>query len=134
MEDFEVQAIMTAPSPPVLYNRFVDDTFTIIHEQDKDSFLDHLNHIHPSITFTREETRPDGAIPFMDILITHKDDGTQTSVYRKTIHTDLYMQWDSHNTLPSRYSVVGTLYHRAKTICSNQEMLAKVETTPFPGI
>ena len=132
MEDFEVQAIMTAPSPPVLWKRFVDDTFTIIHEQDKDSFLDHLNHIHPSIKFTREETRPDGAIPFMDILITHKDDGTlQTSVYRKTIHTDLYMQWDSHNTLPSKYSVVGTLYHRAKTICSNQEMLLKVEQHLF---
>ena len=97
MEDFEVQAIMTSPSPPVLWKRFVDDTFTIIHEQDKDSFLDHLNNIHPSIKFTREETRPDGAIPFLDILITHKDDGTlQTSVYRKTTHTDLYLQWDSH--------------------------------------
>ena len=84
MEDFEVQAIMTSPSPPVLWKRFVDDTFTIIHEQDKDSFLDHLNNIHPSIKFTREETRSDGAIPFLDILITHKDDGTlQTSVYKK---------------------------------------------------
>ena len=63
---------------------------------------------------------------------TYKDDGTpQTSVYRKTIHTDLYMQWDSHNTLPSKFSVVGMLYHRGKTICSNQEMLAKVEQHLF---
>ena len=135
MEDLEVQAIMTSPSPPVLWKRYVDDTFTIIHKQDKDAFLEHLNNIHPNIKFTSEETRPDGAIPFLDILITPKDDGSlQTSVYRKPTHTDLYLQWDSHHTIPSKYSVVGTLYHRAKTICSNQEMLLKEEQHLFPGI
>ena len=36
MEDFEVKAIMTSPSPPVLWKRFVDDTFTIIQKQYKD--------------------------------------------------------------------------------------------------
>ena len=128
MKDLEVQAIMTSPSPPVLWKRYVDDTFTIIHKQDKDSFLEHLNNIHPNIKFTSEETRPDGAILFLDILITPKDDGSLlTSVYRKPTHTDLYLQWDSHHTIPSKYSVVGTLYHRAKTICSNQEMLLKEE-------
>ena len=85
-----------------------------------------MNNINPSIKFTSEETRPDGAIPFLDILITPEDDGSlQISVYRKPTHTDLYLQWDSHHTIPSKYSVVGTLYHRAKTICSNQEMLLK---------
>ena len=135
MEDFEVQAIMTSPSPPVFWKRYVDDTFTIIHKQDKDSFLEHLNNIHPNIKFTSEETRPDGAIPFLDILITPKDDGSlQTSVYRKPTHTDLYLQWDSHHTIPSKYSVVGTLYHRAKTICSNQEMLLKEEQHLFQAL
>ena len=128
MEDFEVQAIMTSPSPPVLWKRFVDDTFTIIQNQHKDSFLEHLNTINPSIKFTSEETRPDGAMPFLDILITPMDDGIlETSVYKKPTPTDLYLQWDSHHTIPSKYSVVGTLYHRAKTICSNQEMLLKEE-------
>ena len=65
MEDFEVQAIMTSPSPPVLWKRYVDDTFTIIQKQQKDSFLEHLNTINPSIKFTSEETRPDGAMPFL---------------------------------------------------------------------
>ena len=119
----------------MLWKRFVDDTFTIIHKQDKDSFLDHLNNIHPSIKLTSEETRPDGAIPFLDILITPKDDGSlQTSVYRKPTHTDLYLQWDSHHTIPSKYSVVGTFYHRAKTICSNQEMLLKEEQHLFQAL
>ena len=135
MEDFEAQAIMTSPSPPVLWKRFVDDTFTILYKQDKEGFLDHLNNIYPNIKFTSEEVRPDGAISFLDILITPKDDGSlQTSVYRKPIHTDLYLQWDSHHTIPSKYSVVETLYHRAKTICSNQEMLLKEEQHLFQAL
>ena len=69
------------------------------------------------------------------ILITPTDDGSlQTSVYRKPTHTDLYLQWDSHHTIPSKYSVVGTLYHRAKTICSNQEMLLKEKQHLFQAL
>ena len=135
MEDFEVQAIVTSPSPPVLWKRYVDDTFTIIQKQRKYSFLEHLNTINPSIKFTSEETRPDEAMPFLDILITPMDDGRlQTSVYRKPTHTNLYLQWDSHHTIPSKYSVAGTLYHRAKTICSNQEMLLKEEQHLFQAL
>ena len=135
MEDLEVQAITTSPSPPVLWKRFVDDTFTIIQKQHKNSFLEHLNTINPSIKFTSEETRPGGSMPFLNILITPRNDGSlQTSVYRKCTHTDLYLQWDSHHTIPSKYSVVGTLYHRAKTICSNQDVLHKEEQHLFQAL
>ena len=34
MEDLEVQAIRTSPTPPTLWKRFVDDTFTIIKKED----------------------------------------------------------------------------------------------------
>ena len=135
MEDLDVQAIMTSPSPPVLWKRFVDDTFTIIKKQHKNSFLEDLNSINPSIKFTSEETRTDGSMPFLDILITPNDDGSlQTSVYKKCTHTDLYLQWDSHHTITSKYSVVGTLHHRAKTICSNQDVLHKEEQHLFQAL
>ena len=59
-------------------------------------FLEHLNSINPKIQFTCEETREDGSMPFLDILVTPEDDGSlKTSVFRKTTHTDLYLQWDS---------------------------------------
>ena len=48
-----------------------------------------------------------------------------TSVYRKPTHTDQYLQWDSHHPISAKYSVVGTLYHRAKTISSNSDKLHK---------
>ena len=70
-----------------------------------------------NIQFTTEESRPDGSLPFLDILITPDKDGRlDTTVYRKPTHMDQYLLWDSHHTISSKYSVVGTLHHRAKTI------------------
>ena len=65
---------------------------------------------------------------FLDILITPGEDGSlSTSVFRKPTHTDLYLHWDSHHILTSKYSVIGTLQHRAQTICSNPQLLQKEE-------
>ena len=67
-------------------------------------------------------------MPFLGILVTPGSDGSlSTSVYRKPTHTDLYLQWDSHHTLTSKYSMIGTLQHRAQTICSNPQLLQKEE-------
>ena len=101
MEDLEVQAINTSTTPPALWKRFVDDTFTIIKKDNRNSFLQHLNSIHPNIKFTCEETRSDGSMLFLDILITPEEDcSLKTSVYQKPTHADLYLQWDSHHTIP----------------------------------
>ena len=135
MEDLEVQAIKTSSTPPALWKRFVDDTFTIIKKEDRNSFLQHLNSSHPNIKFTCEEVRDDGSMPFLDVLITPEEDGSlSTSVFRKPTHTDLYLQWDSHHTISSKYSVAGTLYHRAKTVCSNPQLLQNKEDHLYQAI
>ena len=65
-----------------------------------------------------------GSMPFLDILVTHQEDGTLISrVYRKPTHTDQYLQWDSHHNLACKYSVIDTLTHRAKAVCSNSQLL-----------
>ena len=38
MEKFEEEALATAPHPPSLWKRYVDDTFVIQEEQDKNEF------------------------------------------------------------------------------------------------
>ena len=48
-------------------------------------------------------------------------------LYRKPTHTDLYLQWESHHPLSSKYSVIGTLQHRANAIYSNAQLLHKEE-------
>ena len=59
-------------------------------------------------------------LPVVMVMVMPNEDGSLSStVYRKPTYTDLYLQWDSHHTLPSKYSVIGSLLHRAKTISSN---------------
>ena len=124
MENFEMRALQSSPNPPLLWKRFVDDTFVIINKAHKEEFLTHINSVDSNIQFTAEDPGPDGSLPFLDILITPNEEGRlETSVYRKPTHTDKYLQWDSHHPISAKYSVVGTLYHRAKTISSNNEKL-----------
>ena len=91
MEDLENKALATSSHPPSLWKRFVDDTFIIIKKSHKDSLLKHLNSIDNYIKFTCEESREDGSIPFLDILIIPEKEGRlTTTVYRKpTIQTHI---------------------------------------------
>ena len=50
-----------------------------------------------------------------------------TSVYRKPTHIDLYLQWDSHHHPSAKFSVINTLRHRARTVCSNNQLLKEEE-------
>ena len=128
MESFETRAISTSPHPPMMWKRFVDDTCVIIKEAHKQEFLEHINSIHPHIQFTSVDSKDDGSMPFLDILITPTEDGRlNTTVYRKPTHTDMYLKWDSHHPISSKYSVVGTLHHRAKTVCSTLDKLKREE-------
>ena len=59
-------------------------------------------------------------------MITPRKDGSlSTSVFRKPTHIDLYLQWKHHHPLTSKNIVIGTLQHRAQTICSNPQLLQK---------
>ena len=76
------------------------------------------------IQFTKEASRSDGSMPFLDTTVTINDDGSlNTKVYRKPTHTDLYLQWDSHHAIAPKYSVINTLHHRARAVCSNKQIL-----------
>ena len=124
MEEFEIRAIQSSPNPPLLWRRFVDDTFVIMKKCHREEFLQHLNSVDKNIQFTAEEPGPEGALPFLDILIKPVQEGRlHTTMYRKPTHTDQYLHWDSLHPVSSKYSVVGTLHHRAKTICSDHQLL-----------
>ena len=65
--------------------------------------------------FTVENSKEDGAIPFLDAIVKPENDGKLSiTVYRKPTHMDQYLQWDSHHHLSAKYSVISTLTHRAK--------------------
>ena len=122
MKHFEARALETAPHPPSIWKRYMDDTFVILKTAYKEEFFHHLNSIEEKIQFTAENTRADGSLPFLDTLVTVEEDGSlSTSIYRKPTHTNQYLQWDSHHSIANKYSVMNSLLHRANNICSNQE-------------
>ena len=124
MEAFEDRALNTALHPPKIWKRYVDDTFVIQLESQREEFFHHINQVDTSIKFTMEEAGPNGSIPLLDLLITPEADGTLTTkVYRKPTHIDQYLQWDSNHNLASKYSVINTFTHRAKTLCSTPDSI-----------
>ena len=63
MEYFEYRVLASAVNPPRLWKRYVDDTFVILQQTQKEEFLQHINSADPSIKFFIEEPRQDGSMP-----------------------------------------------------------------------
>ena len=126
MEHFEREALQSASHPPRFWFRYVDDTWVIQQRAHKQEFQEHINSIDPAIKFTVEGTQGNGGIPFLDTLVTPEADiSLSFTVYHKPIHTDQSLQWDSHHNLSTKYSVIGTLTPRAKTVCTKPELFPK---------
>ena len=102
----------------------MDDTWVIQQQAHKQHFLDHINSIYLSIKFTVEGNQENGAISFIDTLVKPKGDNSLSiKVYCKPTNTDQYLQQDSLHNLSAKYSVIGTLTNRAKTVCTTLQLL-----------
>ncbi|XP_020295119.1 uncharacterized protein LOC109860447 [Pseudomyrmex gracilis] len=124
MEHFETQAIKKAPLKPQTWYRYVDDTFVIWQHGETElyTFLDFLNKQHPNITFTLE-TEQHGKLPFLDVLITRKPDGSLGhQIYRKPTHTNRYLHAASHHHPAQKQAVINSLIYRAFTICDKDSI------------
>ncbi|KAJ4425835.1 hypothetical protein ANN_27461 [Periplaneta americana] len=76
--------------------------------------------------FTKEVEK-DGCLPFLDILISRKPDGTLGhSVYRKPMHTDLYLNGRSHHHPAQKRTVLSTLLHRARGISDKESLPSEI--------
>jgi len=58
----------TFTHPPLLWIRYVDDTFVIIKKDKIQRFHDHINGIEDSITFTIK-IESDNTIAFLDVAV-----------------------------------------------------------------
>ena len=76
------------------WKRYADDTFTIVKEGSISHVLQQLNSFHPNIQFTFE-IESSGRIPFLEFLIIRKKSKIETTVYRKSTDTGIYLNWFS---------------------------------------
>ena len=89
MEYLEQKALSTAPHPPRFWCMYVDDTFVIHKDINKQGFLQHINSVDPAIKYTVEDNKEDGSIPFLDTIVKPEENGSLSiTVYRKPTHTD----------------------------------------------
>ena len=72
------------------WKHYVDDTLTIVKEGSINHILQQLNSFHPNIQFTFE-IESSGRIPFLDILIIRKKSKIETTVYRRSTDTGIYL-------------------------------------------
>ena len=107
-----------------IWSRYVNDTFFIQKAGHSQQLLQHIN----SIQFTAEDPNSEGSFPFLDTLVTPGPDKTLfTTIYRKPIHTDQYLHWDSHHNLSAKFSVFNTITHAARSVCTNPQLLHEEE-------
>ena len=120
MEHLEETAIATAPMTckAKLWKRYVDDILEVVNKEAVNELTDHLNTIDDtnSIKFTYEEEK-EGKMPFLDTLIVRHEDGSvKLLVYRKSTHTDQYLNFKLHHPLHQKLGVFRTLLDRCNKI------------------
>ena len=120
MEYFEQTALSTAPHP---LDYGTSMWMTLLSSKRKKINKTSYNTLI-AMQFTVANNEKDAAITFLDTIVKPDTDGKLSiTVYRKPTHLDQYLQWYSHHHLSAKYSVISTLTHRAKTVCSNHELL-----------
>ena len=112
MQHVEERALATCRQTIPLWLRYVDDTFTAIHEHEIDDFHDHLNEQNADIQFTKE-IEENRKLPFLDCLVSRVNKKLRTTVYRKPTHTDRLLDQSSYNPTSHKATTIKTLTRRA---------------------
>ena len=77
-------------------------------------------HLHPALPYITTD-----GLPFLDTLTKPTPKSIESTVYRRTTHTDSYLDYNSNHPISAKLSVIHTLIHRVKKVCSTPKFLAK---------
>ena len=106
---------------PIVYRRFVDDTFLLFRTKDHvEKFKNYLNKQHKNIKFT-SEIEENGSLSFLDITITRENNKFVTSVYHKPTFSGVFTNFESFIPEMHKRGLLETLLHRSFRLCSSYE-------------
>lgn len=130
MSDFEVDVEKQKYFPRV-WRRYVDDIFASVKERYLDQTLHMLNSRHDSIKFTVEK-EVDGKLPFLDLMITRKEDDTlKFGIYRKPTSTDRYITSDSNHFGAQKQAAFHSMAHRLYNVPMEEGEFSEEKTRIF---
>ena len=121
LQSLETTSITTADHPPKVWERHVDNVFSIVHKTCIQELLEHIDNLHPQTQFTKEEEN-NSSRPFLDTLVQQNHDKSiSLKIYRKPTHTNQYLKCTSHNPTSAKQSVITALFDRADNVVSNKK-------------
>ena len=126
MQAYERTSISTALHPPKVWERFVDEVYSILKRTHLENFFQHIN-LHQNIKFIMEE-ESNGELVFLDTLLKWDNGEISVLVCRKPTHTDQYLDYSSHHQTSCKEGVVSSLFNRAYSIITNKDDLDKENT------
>ena len=124
MEYFEQKALSTAPTPR-LWWRYVDDTFVIQKKSTNRTSYNTLTVLTLPSSLQWRTTRRIVSSPSWTPLLHQRLMGVCPLLCTGNLPTKTSFLVGSHHHLSAKFSVINTLTHRAKTVCSNPELLHK---------
>ena len=113
--------------PPRFWHRFVDDTFVLHKEANKQGFLQHINSVDPAIKFTVEDNKEGGSIPFLDTIVKPEADDTLSITVYRNLHiqtstcSGIVTITSQPNLVLSTWSPIWPLQFVASLSCSNRK-------------
>ena len=111
--------LFTRVEQPLLYRRYVDDTFVLFSNKDEmTSFHNQLSQLHSYLEFTCD-VEENNRLPFLDVLVERNNTRFSTTVFRKKTFTGEYIPWNSFCQLKRKTNLIACLTNRALQICSS---------------
>ena len=112
MGDLEQRIFKNPQNKPLLYARYVDDTFVMVKSKNDLIHLMNLFKQNSVLNFTYEMSL-DGKLPFLDVLVKTTDNKLHTSVYHKPTDQGKCLNARSECTEKYKISVVNNYLNRA---------------------
>ena len=113
MADFETNVKKNFSDFPILWIRYVDDTYIIIHKDKLQMFLNFLNNVMPGIIKFTFEKEIDFCLPFLDIMVKRIENHVEFDIYRKSTSTDRCITSNSYHPKQTKFAALNSFCYRA---------------------
>ena len=75
-----------------------------------------------NMQFTNEAEN-NNMLPFLDVLVICKNNNIETTIYRKPISNNIYLNWNSFSPKSRKRGTLRTVVKGAYVICSTADLL-----------